>query len=89
MTAHQRWQHATAAYSLLYRVLESDRDTPWAVVIVADRLRAAGDPGLAAQVEELTADGWYPADSEIRPMLDRVAEVAARLERECLEASNG
>lgn len=39
---------------------------------------------LPLRFEEL-ADGWCPADSEIRLMLDRTAELAGRLEALSLE----
>lgn len=78
MTAHQRWQHACAAYSMLYRCLDSHRDEREMLMLAATRVRQAGDSGLAAQIEEL-ADDWFPTDSELRLMLGRIAELERNL----------
>jgi hypothetical protein len=84
MTAHDRWQHATAAYSLLHRALDANAtDGSWALSLAAERCRRAGDPDLGDDIEEL-ADDWSPADSDIRAMMERVTKLGARLEKETL-----
>ena len=84
-STYERWQHATAAYSLLYRALAANAtDGSWALSLAAERCRRAGDPDLGDDIEEL-ADDWSPADSDIRAMMERVAGLGARLERETLE----
>jgi len=84
VSAHDRWQHATAAYSLLYRAMDANAtDGSWALSLAAERCRRAGDPDLGDDIEEL-ADYWSPADSDIRAMMERVTELGARLEKETL-----
>jgi hypothetical protein len=85
MSAQERWGHATAAYSLMSRSMEANATgAAWALSLAATNVRQAGDPDLADQIEEL-AEGWCPADSDIRATMDRVAELAARLEQETLK----
>jgi hypothetical protein len=84
MSARERWQHAGAAWSLMYRSMETNAtEAAWALFLAATMVRQAGDPDLADQIEEL-ADGW-PSDSDIRETMDRVTELAARLEQETLK----
>lgn len=84
MTAERRWHHAASAWSLLYRSMETNAtEGSWALQLAAQRLRQAGDPDLAEAVDDL-ADDFAADDGAVRAMMDRVAELAARLEKETL-----
>ena len=83
MTAADRWRAAAAGWSCLYRAGELNAtQSAWSLEQAAKHLARAGLLDLAQEAREL-ADNW--TDDELRPLMDRAAEAAGKLELEATQ----